>query len=310
MQEGWRQPDRAELIATSARSMSSDRAEPFFGIDPMTALFSGYGLGLRKPHYAEFLEARVAVDFVEVISENFMVDGGKPRQVLRDVRALYPVALHGVSMSIGSADGLDGAYLARLRALVDEIEPLFVSDHLSWSRIEGFNSHDLLPLPYTNEALDIVCANIARAQDALGRAMLIENPSSYIDFAPADMTEWQFLDTMSMRTGCGLLLDVNNVYVSACNHGFDAIAYLDGVPHERVRQVHLSGHSRGKELLIDTHDQPVPASVWDLYAHVMPRLGPVATMIERDDDIPPLHDLLAELAMARRIGGQPMRAAA
>lgn len=276
----------------------------------MTAPFAGFGLGLRKPHYAEFLEHRVPVDFVEVISENFMVEGGRPRQILRDVRARYPVALHGVSMSIGSADGLDGAYLARLRALVDEIEPLFVSDHLSWTRIEGFSSHDLLPLPYTEEALDLVCANIARAQDALGRAMLVENPSTYIDFAPADMTEWQFLDTMCARTGCGLLLDVNNVFVSASNHGFDPIAYLDGVPHHRVRQIHLAGHSMGEELLIDTHDQPVPGSVWDLYAYVLPRLGPVATMIERDDDIPQLADLLAELAVARNIGRQHMRQAA
>jgi len=274
------------------------------------APFSGFGLGLRKPHYRDFLDHRVAVDFVEVISENFMVDGGKPRQILRDVRELYPVALHGVSMSIGSADGLDGAYLARLRALVDEIEPLFVSDHLSWSRIEGFNSHDLLPLPYTEEALDLVCANIARAQDALGRAMLVENPSTYVDFAPADMTEWQFLDAMCARTGCGLLLDVNNVFVSASNHGFDPIVYLDGVPHDRVRQIHLAGHSQGKELLIDTHDQPVPASVWDLYAHILPRLGPVATMIERDDDIPPLADLLGELAVARQIAGASLRRAA
>ena len=272
--------------------------------------FSGYGLGLRKPHYADFLEHRVAVDFVEVISENFMVAGGKPRQILRDVRARHPVALHGVSMSIGSADGLDGAYLQRLRALVDEIEPLFVSDHLSWSRIEGFNSHDLLPLPYTNEALDLVSTNIARAQDALGRAMLIENPSTYIDFAPADMTEWQFLDAVCARTGCGLLLDVNNVYVSATNHGFDAREYLDGIPADRVRQIHLAGHSQGCELLIDTHDQPVPAPVWDLYAHILPRLGPVATMIERDDAIPPLADLLAELATARRIGAEATRAAA
>jgi uncharacterized protein (UPF0276 family) len=274
------------------------------------APFAGYGLGLRKPHYAEFLDYRVAVDFVEVISENFMVDGGRPRALLRDVRARYPVALHGVSMSIGSADGLDGAYLARLRALIDEIEPLFVSDHLSWTRIEGFSSHDLLPLPYTSEALDLVCDNIDRAQDALGRAMLIENPSTYIDFAPAEMSEWQFLDAMCARTGCGLLLDVNNVFVSATNHGFDAIAYLDGVPHDRVRQVHLAGHSQGKELLIDTHDRPVPASVWDLYAHVAPLLGPVATMIERDDDIPPLSDLLAELSVARRIGGRTIRRAA
>jgi hypothetical protein len=276
----------------------------------MIAPFAGYGLGLRKPHYADFLETRVAVDFVEVISENFMVDGGRPRALLRDVRSRYPVALHGVSMSIGSADGLDGAYLARLRALVDEIEPLFVSDHLSWTRIEGFSSHDLLPLPYTNEALDLVCANIDRAQDALGREMLIENPSTYIDFAPADMTEWQFLDAMCARTGCGLLLDVNNVFVSATNHGFDAIAYLNNVPHDRVRQVHLAGHSQGTDLLIDTHDRPVPSSVWDLYAHVTTMLGPVATMIERDDDIPPLADLLAELSVARRIGGQTMRCAA
>lgn len=267
----------------------------------MSATFAGFGLGLRKPHYREFLEHRVAVDFVEVISENFMVDGGKPRQILRDVRERYPVALHGVSMSLGSADGLDGAYLARLRALVDEIEPLFVSDHLSWSRIEGFNSHDLLPLPYTREALDIACANVGRAQEALRREMLIENPSSYIDFAPADMSEWQFLDALCARTGCGLLLDVNNVFVSATNHGFDAIAYLDGLPHDRVRQIHLAGHSQGKHLLIDTHDRDVPASVWDLYAYVLPRLGPVATMIERDDDIPPLCDLLVELDVARRI---------
>ncbi|PEQ11693.1 hypothetical protein B2G71_16390 [Novosphingobium sp. PC22D] len=267
----------------------------------MIPSFAGFGLGLRKPHYADFLEHRIAVDFLEVISENFMVDGGRPRQILRDIRAHYPVALHGVSMSIGSADGLDGAYLTRLRALVDEIEPLFVSDHLSWSRIEGFNSHDLLPLPYTKEALDLVCANIDRAQEALGRAMLIENPSTYIDFAPADMTEWAFLDAMCARTGCGLLLDVNNVFVSASNHGFDPLAYLDGVPHARVRQIHLAGHSQGEKLLVDTHDQPVPASVWDLYAHVLPRLGPVATMIERDDDIPPLHELLAELGTARDI---------
>ena len=272
----------------------------------MTSPFAGFGLGLRKPHYAAFLEHRVAVDFLEVISENFMVDGGRPRQILRDIRSRYPVALHGVSMSIGSADGLDPAYLARLRALVDEIDPLFVSDHLSWSRIEGFNSHDLLPLPYTREALDTVAANIDRAQNGLGRTMLIENPSSYIDFAPADMTEWEFLDALCARTGCGLLLDVNNVFVSASNHGFDPIAYLDGLPHGRVRQIHLAGHSKGKELLIDTHDQPVPASIWDLYAHVMPRLGPVATMIERDDDIPPLAELLAELDVARRTAARPI----
>jgi uncharacterized protein (UPF0276 family) len=276
----------------------------------MTPCFTGYGLGLRKPHYAAFLEHRVAVDFVEVISENFMVAGGRPRQTLRAVRDRYPVALHGVSMSIGSADGVDPAYLARLRALVHEVEPLFVSDHLCWTRIGGFNSHDLLPLPYTDEALDIVCTNIAAAQDAIGRTMLIENPSSYLAFDGSTMTEWQFLDAMCARTGCALLLDVNNVFVSAANHGFDPIAYLDGIPADRVRQIHLAGHSQGEQLLIDTHDQPVCASVWDLYAHVLPRLGPVATMIERDDAIPPLHDLLAELDTARTIGARPTRIAA
>jgi len=276
----------------------------------MIPSFPGFGLGLRKEHYADFLDHRVAVDFLEVISENFMVDGGRPRRILRDIRARYPVALHGVSMSIGSADGLDQAYLIRLRALVDDIEPLFVSDHLSWSRIEEFSSHDLLPLPYTQEAFDIVSANIDRAQNALGRAMLIENPSTYIDFAPADMTEWQFIDALCARTGCGLLLDVNNVFVSASNHGFDPIAYLNAVPHDRVRQIHLAGHSQGDHLLIDTHDRAVPPSVWQLYAHVLPKLGPVATMIERDDAIPPLLDLLAELGTARRIAAGKLEEAA
>ncbi|WHO40945.1 DUF692 domain-containing protein [Sphingobium sp. AP49] len=276
----------------------------------MIPSFFGFGLGLRKQHYADFLDHRIAVDFLEVISENFMIDGGRPRHILRDIRARYPVALHGVSMSIGSADGLDRAYLTRLRALVDDIEPLFVSDHLSWSRIEGFSSHDLLPLPYTQEAFDIVSSNIDRAQNALGRAMLIENPSTYIDFAPADMTEWQFIDALCARTGCGLLLDVNNVFVSASNHGFDPVAYLDGVPHDRVRQIHLAGHSHGDHLLIDTHDQAVPRSVWQLYAHVLPKLGPVATMIERDDAIPPLADLLVELSTARGISAGKLEEAA
>jgi len=263
-----------------------------------------FGLGLRKPHYGDFLdgEASVPVDFVEVISENFMIDGGRPLDVLRRVRERHPVALHGVSMSIGSADGLDRDYLCRLRALVDGIEPLFLSDHLSWSRIEGFNSHDLLPLPYTEEALDIVCANVGRAQDVLGRAMLIENPSSYIAFA-GEMTEWEFLDALCARSGCGLLLDVNNIHVSAANHGFDALAYLAGIPAGRVRQIHLAGHSQGAELLIDTHDKPVPPPVWSLYEAALARLGPVATMIERDDDIPPLGVLLDELDTARAIAG-------
>lgn len=270
--------------------------------------FAGFGLGLRKPHYADFLETAVPVDFVEVISENFMVAGGRPRHVLRKVRERHPVALHGVSLSVGSAHGIDPDYLVRLRALIDEIEPLFVSDHLSWSRTPGFNAHDLLPLPYTAEALDVVCANLHRAQDALGRPMLIENPSSYLTFARSDMTEWEFLKAVSDRTGCGLLLDVNNIHVSAINHGFDPIAYVEGLPLDRVRQIHLAGHSQGETLLIDTHDKAVPPPVWALFAQVMDRVGPVAVMIERDDDIPPLGDLLAELAMARTMASRKVAA--
>jgi uncharacterized protein (UPF0276 family) len=231
-----------------------------------------------------------------------MIAGGQPRHILRQIRERHPVALHGVSMSIGSADGLRADYLRRLKALADEIEPLFVSDHLSWSRYGAFNSHDLLPMPYTEEALDLVCANIAQAQDVLGRPMLFENPSSYLAFDGADMTEWEFLSAMAKRTGCGLLLDVNNIHVSAANHGFDADAYIAGIPFEHVRQIHLAGHSQGTDLLIDTHDGPVGEAVWRLYSKVMGLAGPVATMIERDDAIPPLEDLMLEVSMARSLG--------
>jgi uncharacterized protein (UPF0276 family) len=269
-----------------------------------------FGLGLRKPHYADFLreDASVPVDFVEVISENFMVEGGRPLDILRRVRERHPIALHGVSMSLGSADGLRGDYLARLRDLVDAIEPLFVSDHLSWSRIGRFNSHDLLPLPYTQEALDFVCRNIDHAQSALGRSMLIENPSSYLVF-DGEMTEWEFLAAMCDRTGCDLLLDVNNIYVSAINHGYDPLAYLSGIPAARVRQIHLAGHSQGQELFIDTHDKAVPPPVWSLFGAAIERLGPVAIMIERDDDIPPLNELLDELRVARGMTAEVRRAA-
>lgn len=270
-----------------------------------------FGLGLRRPHYGDFLDhdEPVAVDFVEVISENYMVDGGKPLDILRRVRERHPVALHGVSMSLGSADGLRADYLHRLRALVDAVDPVLVSDHLSWSRIGRFNSHDLLPLPYTQEALDVVCANVDRAQSVLGRSILIENPSSYIAFH-GDMTEWEFLAAVCQRTGCGLLLDINNIFVSASNHGFDPFAYLAGIPIRSVRQIHLAGHSQGRDLLIDTHDQPVPDSVWTLYEHVVARLGPTAIMIERDDGIPPLPELLAELDVARRIAVRATKQAA
>jgi uncharacterized protein len=271
---------------------------------------SAFGLGMRRPHYEAYLDGSAPVDFVEVISENFMVDGGRPLVTLDRVREHYPVALHGVSMSVGSVAGLNDDYLRRLRALADRIEPMWVSDHLCWTGIDGINSHDLLPMPYTTEALEVVAANVAHAQDALGRPMLIENPSSYLTFASADMSEWDFLAELSRRTGCFLLLDVNNIYVSAINHGFDAHAYLRGIPADRVRQIHLAGHSEGRDgLLIDTHDEPVPIGVWSLFAEAMKMLGPVATMIERDDDIPALEVLLDELETARRIA-VPLVAAA
>jgi uncharacterized protein (UPF0276 family) len=274
------------------------------------AAFQGFGLGLRPQHYQDFLDRDVPVDFVEVISENFMVAGGRPLKVLDAVRERYPVAMHGVSMSIGSADGLNLDYLVRLRALADRVQPLWVSDHLCWTGIDGFNSHDLLPLPYTEEAMAVVCANIAFAQDVLERPLLLENPSTYMSFADDEMSEWAFLTEMCRRTGCFLLLDVNNIYVSATNHGFDPLSYLAGVPGDRVRQIHLAGHSKGdRGLLIDTHDHLVPDPVWSLYETACRRLGAVATMIERDDEIPPLEALLAELDIARARASLRLRAA-
>lgn len=264
------------------------------------ARFNGFGLGLRTPHYPAYLSGETSVDFVEVISENFMGEGGRPLHTLDRIREIYPVAMHGVSMSVGSADGLNPEYLSRLKKLARRVEPLWVSDHLCWTGIDGFNSHDLLPLPYTEEALAISAKNINHAQDFLERPMLIENPSSYLTFAEDTMTEWEFLRELVFRTGCYLLLDINNIYVSGTNHGFDPQIYLDAIPADRVRQIHLAGHSNGRDgLLIDTHDQPVPDPVWSLYADVIDRFGDVAVMIERDDDIPPLEDLLAELDMAR-----------
>lgn len=273
------------------------------------APFSGFGLGLRRTHYTDFLDGDVPVDFVEVISENYMVEGGKPLRVLEQIRSKHPVILHGVSMSIGSAHGLDADHLVRLKLLADRIDPLWVSDHLCWTRTSAHNSHDLLPLPLTQEAMDTVCENIDRAQTALGRAMLFENPSSYLTFPEDEMAEWEFLSAMARRTGCYLLLDVNNVYVSAQNHGFSAAEYVDGLPLDRVRQIHLAGHTPG-EIVIDTHDREVCDEVWALYADTIAKTGPVATMIERDDKIPPVAELLSELERARSLAASHQAVAA
>jgi uncharacterized protein (UPF0276 family) len=274
------------------------------------ANYPGFGLGLRPPHYQEFLTREVPVEFVEVISENFMVDGGQPLAVIDAVCERHPVAMHGVSMSIGSADGLRLDYLTRLKRLADRVRPLWISDHLCWTRIHGFNSHDLLPLPYTEEAMDLVCTNIKFAQDVLERPLLIENPSSYVTFAGDEMTEWSFLAEVCARADCFLLLDVNNIYVSGTNHGFDPYEYVAGLPADRVRQIHLAGHSQGRKCLIDTHDHPVPEPVWALYRSACRRFGGVATMIERDDNIPCLDELLSELERARRYAAAEQKAVA
>ena len=259
----------------------------------------GFGLGLRTAHYNDFLDAPQPVDWLEVISDNHLVPGGKPMRVLDTLREAYPMALHGVALSIGAVGGPDRAYLRHLRALADRVEPLWVSDHLCWTGVHGRHLHDLLPLPYTAEALDVVVRNIAQVQDALGRRLVLENVSSYLQFAESELTEWDFVREVAERADCLLLVDVNNVHVSSVNHGFDALTYLRAMPAHRVQQVHLAGHTDHGDVLVDTHDQPVPDPVWALYAEACRLFGPVATLIERDDRIPPLPELLAELDVAR-----------
>jgi len=262
----------------------------------------GHGIGLRPPHYQPLLQALRAattaaerpVDWVEIISENFMVEGGNPRAILRQVRAEVPVVMHGVSLSLGSVDPLDERYLDALDALAREVEPAWISDHLCWSSFGGHTGHDLWPLPFTDEALSHVAARVQTVQDRLRRPILVENVSSYLQFAHAELTEWQFLSALVQRTGCGLLLDVNNVFVSAHNHGFAAGTFLDGLPRDSVGQIHLAGHRDEGTHLLDTHDHPVCDGVWELYRAAVARFGGVATLIERDDDIPPLDDVVAE----------------
>jgi uncharacterized protein (UPF0276 family) len=263
--------------------------------------YLGHGVGLRTAHYATVLDEHPKVDWFEVISENFMVAGGNPRRVLRAIRERYPVALHGVSLSIGATDALDERYLDELAALARETEPAWISDHLCWTRVGGHQSHDLLPLPYTDEALAHVVERVRRVQDRLKRRILIENVSSYVTFTQSTMTEWQFLTALCERADCGLLLDVNNVFVSAYNHGFDARAFIDGVPAERVGQLHLAGHSDRGTHLLDTHDHTVCDGVWQLYRRTLARCGRVSTLVEWDENIPPLAEVLAESRRAARI---------
>ncbi len=261
--------------------------------------YLGHGIGLRPTHYPRICEDGVRADWFEVISENFMIPGGRPLRVLEQVRADCPIVLHGVSLSIGGTAALNEAYLDELRALAARFEPAWISDHLCWGGYGRHYAHDLLPLPYTEEALAHVAARVRRVQDRLGRRILLENVSSYVAFAHSSMSEWTFLAGVAEAADCGILLDVNNVFVSAANHGFDAEAYLAGLPADRIGQIHLAGHTDHGTHLLDTHDAPVRPEVWDLYRSAVRRFGAVSTLVEWDDRIPPIEEVLAEADRAR-----------
>jgi hypothetical protein len=267
----------------------------------------GFGLGLRPTHYETILNEAPAVDWFEIISENYLVPGGRPLHYLDRIRERYPMVMHGVSLSIGAQDPLNREYLRQLRALADRIEPAWISDHLCWTGAHGLNAHDLLPLPYTGEALKHVAARVGEVQDFLGRRILLENVSSYVSYPESEMSEWEFLREIAGRADCLILLDINNIFVSSVNHEFDPHAYLDAIPLERVWQFHLAGHRNHGDYIIDTHDEPVIDPVWELYEAAVRRFGRVSTMIERDDNIPPLAELLAELDRARRIAATSPR---
>ncbi len=260
----------------------------------------GFGVGLRRDHYRSVLETRPPVGWFEIISENFMVPGGRPVRVLEQVRANYPIVMHGVSLSIGSADALDRTYLTALREMARRFEPAWISDHLCWTGVGGHNLHDLLPLPYTDEVVRYVAARIRQVQDFLGRPLLIENISSYLAFRVSEMEEWEFLRAVADEVNCGILLDINNVYVNAFNHRFDPKRYVDAIPPERVIQFHLAGHSDHGTYLLDTHDHPICPEVWQLYEYAVRRIGQRATLIEWDDNIPAFEVLSEAAEQARR----------
>jgi len=270
----------------------------------------GFGLGLRAEHYEAVLQERPRVDWFEVLSENYLVGGGKPLHYLERIRERYPLVMHGVSLSIGSTAPLDFKYLSELKELAARIEPRWISDHLCWTGVDGINLHDLMPLPYTQEALRHVGERVAQVQDFLGRRILLENVSSYVSYQGSEMTEWEFLSQLARLADCEILLDINNIYVSSVNHGFDPLAFLNAIPIERVRQFHLAGHQDHGRYIVDTHDAPIAAPVWELYKAAVARFGDVATMIERDAHIPALAELVSELDTARRLAGGVQRQAA
>ena len=262
-------------------------------------MIEGFGLGLRPEHYRDFADGSPRVEWLEILTENYLVGGGKPLDYLDRIRALYPMVMHGVSLSIAGTEPLDEEYLHALKVLARRVQPAWISDHLCWTGVERANLHDLLPVPFTRETLRHVAGRVGRVQDYLGRPLVLENASTYVRFERDEMSEWEFLATLAHHSGCEVLLDVNNIYVNAMNHGFDARAFIDAIPAPAVRQIHLAGHTVEGGRLIDTHDAPVCDAVWDLYEHTVARLGAVPTMIERDDHIPPIADLVGELAVAR-----------
>ncbi|SEB25478.1 DUF692 domain-containing protein [Variovorax sp. YR216] len=273
---------------------------------PSRSLTGCAGIGLRSEHYVEFIESRPPVGFIEVHSENYFGRGGKPLHFLKLARESYPLSLHGVGLSIGSVDPLSEPHLARLGELIEMLEPALVSDHLCWSSVGGIHANDLLPLPFTGEALSHVVSRVQRVQERLRRRILLENVSSYMEYVQSAMPEWEFLAEVARRSGCGILLDVNNIFVSAHNHGFEAMRYLRAIPRQVVEEIHLAGFTRkpvggGAEILIDTHSAPVAEAVWTLYAAALERFGPVPTLVEWDADLPPLPVLVAEAAKARSL---------
>ena len=276
--------------------------------DKLTTL--GFGLGLRTEHYNAILESKPNVDWFEALSENYMIPGGKPLHYLDRIRENYPVVIHGVSLSIGSTTPFDADYLRDLKKLADRIQPAWISDHLCWTGVHGQNIHDLLPLPYTEETAKHVAERVGIVQDYLGRRILLENVSSYASYVDSTMTEWEFITEIAEKADCLLLLDVNNIYVSSYNHQFDAKAFIDGVPKNRVQQIHLAGHQNNGDYIIDTHDAPVIDPVWDLYEYAISRFGAISTMIERDDHIPELGVLVEELQIARDIAAKSLKVAA
>jgi hypothetical protein len=291
--------------------MTNDRKNCGYGLSPVPAKA---GIGLKPAHYAALLSGAPPLSFLEVHAENYMGQGGPPHRYLSAIAEIYPLSIHGVGLSLGGSGPLDREHLSRWSTLVKRYGPALVSEHVAWSSFQGVALHDLLPIPYTEEALDVLCAHIDEMQDAIGRRILIENPSTYVEFVQSGIPEPEFIIAAARRTGCGILLDVNNVYVSACNHGYDPRPWLSNIPGDLVGEIHLAGHARVKidahEIRIDDHGSRVAAEVWRLYRETIARIGPRPTLIEWDRDVPSLDILLAEAERADIEAGNAKMAAA